>query len=381
VSKLEFAVLCALMKITFHGKDRCFATNLEIAREAGLDGGAYARRSQVRIALHGRSYRKGRWDPEAGKWKRDGELVTVPGLCDPSRGFVEARRDGPSAPRELVLTPRWLEWGRVRLFDGGNGGPREEGTTAPVEQPSPAAPETAETGTAPAITPSATMAPTFGPAPAPVEQPSAEALAEVLGNHAREPRQGQAWQLFEMMKRRGARLYLDDNGSPKYEVGPGYDPLTGAERSVLRWLKPELVELLKAEAENSKPQPKAGDAPDGEKAAPRVVRPAEIRAMIARLTGQPAADDSDCRALARRIVGDPGFAHNDADPATSEATYFGLACDTKRGALGQVVMTEAFEAARKPKVRNRGAMLVAVVKGLKAGMRKPDPDHQGGPTS
>jgi hypothetical protein len=411
VSQLQWKVLCGLESLSWGGKRKCRAKDDEIADAIGLTGSDRARRNQVQIALHGRTYRKARWDPETGKWKRDGALVTAPGLCDPALGFVEILQL-PTGERELVLTSKWLKYGRFQVYSGGNGEPREadpdpdpggvpaiavvstappagDGPTAPVGPPPPVASEAAETETAPAIAETetapaiaepATGAPTGEPAPAPVEQPSPEVLEEVLGNHAREPRPDQAWQLVERMALRGARFDLGDDESLKYEVNRGYDPLTGSEKSVIRWLKPQVVELLKARSEKSKSPPEAGEPPGGERPAPRVSKPTEIRAMIGKLMSQPAADDFDCQALAHRLATDPGFAYHDADPATSEATYLGLACDTKRAELPQAIMTEAFETACKPKVRKRGAMFVAEVKRLiQAGVRKPD--REGGSTS
>jgi hypothetical protein len=395
VTQLEWLVLCALERFSWSGKDPCYATNLQIADAIGLTGSGDTRKRMVRIALHGRTYRKGRWDPETGKWKRDGEEVKIPGLCDPSRGFVEVRKVDDSAPRELVLTSRWLKWGRVRLLNEGNGGPREAGprdgqgsvpavaevstappagnvTTAPASPPPPVASETVEPETAPAIAEPAIGAPTGGPAPAPAEQPSPEVLAEVLGRYASFDRAHSAEWLLGKLGQRGVRLKRCGDGKVRPLPSPGVEAPTENETAVLRWLKPEVVAVLEAKEEKSKPPPEAGEPRGSERAAPRVAEPAEIRRMIAKLTSQPADDDSDCRALTLQLVNDPSFRHNDADPATSEATYFGLARDTKRGELPQAIMTEAFEVACKPKVRNRGAMFVAEVKRLKAGLRKPD---------
>jgi hypothetical protein len=143
--------------------------------------------------------------------------------------------------------------------------------------------------------------------------------------------------------------------------------------AVLRWLKPEIVAHLEgAEAERAGRTPKAGEPPGTAKPAPRALCRAEVRAMIGRLTACPAPDDSDCRAIARRLVTDPGFSHNDVDPVCSEETYFGLACQTKDRVLPEAVLLGALEEACKSRKANRGAALVDAVKRLKSALRKPD---------
>lgn len=386
VSQLQKWVLLALEKLTWGGKrpTPCLARDHQIADAVGLTGSDRARRNQVQIALNGRTYRQ--WNPATGK--RDGEPVTVPGLCD--LGFVEAVHL-PTGERVLTLTAKWLQCGRFQVFNGGHvaavpaiaGDP----TTPPADVPSApdgppphVAPEAAEVGTDPPAVDPPTAAPIVEHAPAPAKQPPPEVLADVLGMHyVNRSREDQASKFVQDLLNRSIPLSLGDDGLIRPTIGAGARPLSPDVIEVLRWLKPELVELLKARSEKSKPAPKPGEPAVAERPAPKVARPAEIRALIGKLTGQPSADDSDCRALALRLVRDPGFAHNDADPAMSEATYFGLARDTKRGDLGQVVMTEAFESACGAKVRNRGAMLVAEVKRIKAALRKPD--REGGPSS
>ena len=134
---------------------------------------------------------------------------------------------------------------------------------------------------------------------------------------------------------------------------------------MIRFLKPVVLSLLQPKAAPTSGA-KADDAPDAKKAAPPVACKKEVIAAIARLTSQPSADDSDCEAIVQRLVSDPGFAHNDADPAKSAATYRGLALQTKDGTLPEVVMREAFDAACGAQVGKRGAYFVKEVKRLKA---------------
>jgi hypothetical protein len=93
--------------------------------------------------------------------------------------------------------------------------------------------------------------------------------------------------------------------------------------------------------------------------------------MIRRLLVAPAPDDSDCRAIARRLVEDPGFKHRDEDPRRSEETYFGLARDTKHRKLPEAVLLGALEMGCKRGKRNRGASLIAEAERLMASLRKP----------
>lgn len=383
VSPLQKLVLFAIEKISWGGKRKCDAKDHELADAIGLTGSKRARRNQVQIALHGRKYRK--WNAETGK--RDGETVSVPGLCDPRLGFVEVLLL-PTGERELVLTARWLEWNRFRVFRDGSGVPEPElradtpaaeltgaphtgdGPTNQAVGPLPGSPEpaTKETASAIAEVPSARNAESASESTGP---PSRETVAEVLGpNFVDRSREDQASRFVHKLLNQSVLLTLGEDGRIRPKIGAGADPLSPAEKEVLLWLKPELVSRLRAEAGRSSPRPNAGAPPAAERAAPRVGSPAEIRAMIANLAARPAADDSDCHVFARRLATEPGFRHNDADPATSEATYSGLARDTKRGDLPQAVMTEAFEAACRPKVRNRGAMFVSEVKRLKADFRK-----------
>lgn len=203
--------------------------------------------------------------------------------------------------------------------------------------------------------------------------PPEEILAEVLGRYAKYPDHAeQARYLVEkIVNQRGVRLLLNPDGTIKPEPGAGVDPLSGEEISVLRWLKPAVVAELRkrqpqssAESEvNAAVRPGAG-SPD--KAAPRVKNPAEIRRMIKRLPTGPAADDSDCVELARRLATDPGFSFEDQDPGRSERTYYGLARDTKQRRLAEEILLGAFEESCRAKIRNRGATLVAAVKRLKS---------------
>ncbi len=397
VSQLQWLVLCGLERLSWGGKRKCRAKDLEIADAIGLTGRDRARRNQVQIALHGRTYRK--WNPETGK--RDGELVRAPGLCDPPLGFVEALH-GPAGERELALTPKWLQWNRFRVFQGGNGGSREggpgdaqgvireaagvstvppggDGSTAPADPPPPESSEATETGTATAVAVGTNVARDGETAPATAGRPSPETLNEVLGRHASAGRASQAEWLVGRLGQRGVRFGLCGDGKVRPLPNPGAEPPTETETAILRWLKPEIVALLEAEAVKAKASPKAGGTSDVAGPTPRVACRADVRARIKRLAACPAPDDSECRAIARLLAADPGFSHNDVDPARSEALYLGLARQTKDGMLPEAVFLGAFEEACKPRKVNRGAALVDSVKRLKSALRKPD--HEGGRTS
>ena len=160
------------------------------------------------------------------------------------------------------------------------------------------------------------------------------------------------------------RLNLEGKIVPK--IGAGAEPLSAGEIAVLLMLKPELVNLLKAEAERSKPRHDAGKLATGKNRAPQVSKPAEIVAMIEGLITHPSPDDSDCRELARRIRNDPGFSFNNKDPSTSEDTFFGIAKDTKNGTLARSIMIDAVDECCAPSRENRGDAFIAAVKRMKA---------------
>jgi hypothetical protein len=349
----------------------CKATDLEIADAIGLRGTTAAKRRRVQIALHGRRY-AGR-NPETGK--RDGDAVPRPGPCDPSRGFIEVRR-GPTGGRELVLTARWLEWAQVRVYQGGGEAPPAAAGKKELVDEVVAGGSEADTA-GPAVTPATLPMGTADPAACADPSvaagtttgvgggPTPEVLKAVLGRYAGRCRADQAVQILWVLRNRSNVFWVED-GMVRHKPSPGCTgPVSDDEQEVLKGLEPELVTILKAEAQKSAKGAKPG-APQGPgKTAPPVSNPVEIRKMITRLRACPAADDSDCHALARRLVTDPNFSHGDKDPALSEKTYLGLARDTKRGELAENILLGAFEEACLPRKRNRAAAFIAAVKRLK----------------
>lgn len=398
LTNFEWRLVVTLKRWCWDGRG-CDRTSLQIADAMGIGGPKAERRNKIDRALHGRSYRpKLGTDPGTGKWIY-GETKRLPGLI--SRGWVELRggpgtrvgagetRAGTSSRRTLQVTPKFDDYSRIRAF---RAGPPK---TAPYEHQEPAAghPAMAEplaaavlheaapareegpsTGDAEAAAATATGAdaPRDGETTAaPAGQPSPEVLNEVLGRYASTDRGIQAEQLVGKMGRSGTRFTLGDDGSLRYEVARGYDPLNEGVKAVARWLKPEIVGVLKAEAEKAMSIAAAQAGAVG--SAPLALLRAEVVEMIGRLVAHPAADDSDCRATARRLVAEPGFMRGDSNPGLTEETFFGLARDTKRGALPVSVFLGAIEQAcgAKKVKRSRGAVLIDAVNRRISALRKP----------
>jgi len=413
-SPYQKILLFHLLERTWWGEHVCTLSNLKIADATGRTGKVGSRRDAVKHALYGRTYKAGRTDRESGKYTRDGATVTSPGLID--MGFVEVRQVGDA--RELLLTRLFLEWGRFRVFDDGGGPPaRCDRPAAPPRAEAPVLPGLAlvvgqaAPAVAPAVAPPIAEAPAVAPAepapavppiveepappiaeapavagpapaaspvldqpdpPAPAERPAPEVLEEVLGRYATFPRPAQAEHLLGLLNRRQIRFRSEDGGAFRQVRFPGCGELTDPETAVIRWLKPEVLAALNPAAEKPRAVPEAGGASASRKPAPPVACAAEFRATVGRLTAQPAADDSDCRAVARLLVSDPGFRHNDRDPALTAETMTGLALDTKNRVLPEAVLLGAFEEACKPGKVNRGSAMVAAVKRAKSSLRRPN---------
>lgn len=414
LTRLEKLVLYGLLKWCYQdqrsGKERaCPATDLEIADAIGLSGDSAAKKRKIQIALNGRKIRG----------------VKIPGMADPSRGWVTIMPADNESHRLIRINPKFREWAPVRLHRdsasaelAGEAKPTAAAAVGNIADPSAvaldrdqvdkaASPKLAELPAADALEPSpdgpvgqgpavessggarpsgvalaafpppsesagppaAELSPA-PPSPAPLDRPAAEVLAEVLGReYLEEPPETQARILVHRLSRCDWRFELQPNGMVKTLPGPGAKPFTESEQSALRSLKPQIVAMLAAEARAAdRPRPEISAAGDtGQKPAPRVKDCAEIRRMIGRLTVGPADDDSACEALARRMVDNPGFAWNDQDRDRSYETFLGLARDVKRGDLPEAIFISAFDAAaRGTKVNNRGSYFVAEVKRLKS---------------
>lgn len=286
LTRHEKLVLMALDRFTRGGRVPCTASNLQIADAIGDTGKDACRRRQIQYALYGR------------KRKKDGVTKVYPGLCDPSRGFVESRSAEPGKLRELTLTPKWLAWATVRVFESSNGA-----TNAPSLEP-PAVDQTlaiAEVSTVPLADdrPPALVGPLFapasaiaklthgsveqskpvpgapiaaGPTPARAIEPSAEVKNRVLGSTIRNL-MDHAIFLVALLRARGVDFKLGDDGKVKpVRLSANAELPSDDETAVLSWLKPEVVEVLKPAAEKSKPPPKAGEPP-GQPRAPQGLEP------------------------------------------------------------------------------------------------------------
>jgi hypothetical protein len=383
----EFKLLAAINAMTFNGENPCYETNLELAKAIGLGGTEGSQKRRMRFLLNGGNRPK--WDPETRRF--DGEIEFVPGLCDVSRGFLVVVQE---SPRALKLMPRFLNPGGPPDLDDGNASPGEP-SPGDGNRHAPAGPEVPtqarpfdgpeDTPGAPALQPSGGIQPVpdpataegttdaRGPDSADAGRPSDEALEEILGRHAASPdRARQAEQFRSYMKSRTGRFKVNDGGRVVLVPNPAFPgPLTENQEAVRRWLEPEIAATLGAEEDKARPAPKAGAPPGHGKPAPPVARndQADIRAAIGALSS---SDDGDRQRLAQRLADALG----DADKEASRETYLGIALSTARGELAPAVMIEAFEAACRTGVENRGAMFVSVVKRKVAEGRRSD--HVGG---
>ena len=359
LTRLEKLVICGILTWNYFkdGKERaCEATDLEIAEAIGLRGSAAAKKRQIQIALHGRTIRG----------------VKVPGMADPSRGFVVITPGENESHRRITVSAKFREWepeSLVRI------------APEPAEAFPPAEPAVAPELVEPADDASASARPLppvetppaldlVNPAPPPaaaVERSRAEILTDAVGpNLVNYPPDELARILIGRLGSRGVRFELQPDGMVKPRLNPGAEPLNEPETAALRLLKPEIVALLTRKQAEAAAGTDAPADDDTAKPAPRVRNAAEVRRMIGRLTAGPPGDDSACQAFADRLVDDPAFACNDQDGATSRETFLGLAREVKHKGLPEAVLVGAFDDACGREVRNRGAYLIASVKRRKS---------------
>jgi hypothetical protein len=355
VSALQKHVLFALAQFAFEKKS-CPKDD-EIADAIGLCGSQGSRRRQIQIALNGRSYRK--LNRETGK--RDGDLVNVPGLCDPALGFVELSTL-PNGERELALSERWNRRNRYQVFPGGGSEPSDA-----AGDPEPAMPQPA---------PPAAKTDAGDVQPAPQVRPSDDELAEVLGSSSvRRSKECQAGKLQRDLSGRNVVLNVGPDGRVHPRLGAGAEPLSDVEGKVLEWLNPELARMIGPGPVNSANHRDRGGPAITSKSAPPVANAGQIRAMIGKLTAEPSPDDSDCTALARMLADE----FRDADRVRSEDFYFGIASETKSGKLPSAVMAGAFDASCGPKLVKRGAVFTAEVRKIKSGLGRPGREGKASP--
>jgi hypothetical protein len=235
--------------------------------------------------------------------------------------------------------------------------PPAETTEAPPEAPRPTQSK-----------PSVPRAESTAPAPPAAPRPAEAQLREVLGDHHFNSAPGiQAGQLRDRLDRRGVHLEVTTSETgpmlkPRFDVGR-HDELTEADKAVMKWLKSELLTLLHSEratsAEKQAEQPATGN---GSGAVPsNVVK--GLKARVANLVSNPAADDSDCQALADDLV----KALRDRG-STSRETFTGIARDVKSGNLSTDAFAGVVHDACASGIKNRGARLIKGVKDLRADM-------------
>jgi hypothetical protein len=141
-----------------------------------------------------------------------------------------------------------------------------------------------------------------------------------------------------------------------YRLWPDAGPPGPAELAELARLRPGVLAFLKGPARPI-PSTEAGPCGPADRPAPPVPGPmqARVRSLIGQLAGnvEPTIEATVCRSIA--------VALGDHKPE-SLALFLGLAGDVRRGGLGEGCLQEAFEAACRSKVRNRGAVFVHRVK-------------------
>jgi hypothetical protein len=405
----EWRLLSALGNFT-GGRRGCedrwgWPSNRTLGQLIGKGGTADGGVRLVRELLNGKPYRPGVRGPDGlfardadGRWTR-GEAVRKRGLVE--RGWVEIRPADNPTGRELRRTSKWLEWQRVRLHreapppgarnpspprgaqplpPPGRATPPPPGARNPPEQtssnrplstlnveracgpgdPEPPPGESLTAGPVICVPHGDGNAPEPPPRESLTAGPPPPELAEVLGRYATAPPDLQAWRLFHDLVRDGVRFSLDGDAL-RYEVSPGRQPLSAARKACVKYLKPAIVAVFRAEAEKTDAGGPGAPA-DAARPAPLVKDPARIRAAVARLECCDAGDDAPCHELAEAIAGDPGFRARDLEPETTRALVVGVARDVRDGNLPVAVLAEAFEAACGKRVRNRGARFVSELK-------------------
>jgi hypothetical protein len=317
---LEYRVMeCVAYDTRFGGRSRM--TNLEIGLFLRMDGpNDKIARSIMNVISGRRSHGK-----------------RLPGLK--GKGFLKVFMDtNPrnSWQRQLEVTAKWVDPKSIRIAE-----------TDSQES----APAAATLGTA-AIA-AATLA-------TQAEIPTREQREEVFGRLPRVFTPPElAERLVNTLRNRFMNLELVDGGIKPHRMADDAAPLSTAELAVLKWLREEVVAVLRPK---TAPGPAAETTP---KAAPRVTNPAEIRALIGRLSAAPPGDETDCEVFADSLV----VQFKDEDPDLSRKTYLGIARDAARGELALSILLEAFEDACKPQKKNRGAAFIAKVKRLKADLK------------
>lgn len=367
LSSIETKFLIVLSLESLAGQKPCRLSNVELAERLGSESSAKAKEKAIQHLLYGRPYRK--YNPETGK--RDGERGHRPGLIE--RGWTHAL-NGTSLKRGLLPSAKWLGHAVDALEDleaPAVAGQVLDATTAKLdaledlEAPSDdvAGPEDLEPAPTAVAKPEALE--DLEPATIARPVPTSETLKTVFGRHWQASRRELASKLLDNLRSNESIVFrLAATGSiEQIPHAAGVKP-DGDHQEALDWLEPELVELLKprpAAAATMPGKPAAGPSPTPGKHAPPALCLKDVRRGVEALRSDPAADDSDCRKLARRVVTDPGFAPGESDPRTSEETYFGILRDTKLGKIPPSVFLESLEVACGPKIQRRGKMLVSAI--------------------